>query len=51
MTIAIEIGNTMPKALVPAAARMTRISCVAYAVEESASDAKTARPIAFPIVW
>src|SRR5215211_636832 len=28
-----------------------RISCVAYAVEDSASDAKTARPTTFPMVW
>ena len=27
------------------------ISCVAYAVEESASEANTARPMALPMVW
>jgi hypothetical protein len=31
--------------------RITIISWVAYAVEESASDAKTAKPIALPIDW
>jgi hypothetical protein len=37
--------------MVPAAARITMISCVAYAVEESASEAKTASPTALPMVW
>ena len=30
---------------------MIRISCVAYAVEESASEEKTARPTALPMAW
>ena len=50
-TIAIEIGITKERAAVPAIARMIRISCVAYAVEDSASEEKTARPTALPIAW
>src|SRR5213592_3924370 len=50
-TIAMEIGKTWWNAAVPARARTSRISCVAYAVELSASDAKTARPTALPIAW
>ena len=49
--MATEIGKTLWKASVPATARTSRISCVAYAVELSASDAKTARPTALPIDW
>src|SRR5690349_21176499 len=51
MTMAIEMGTTIPKAMVPAAARITSISCVAYAVDERASDANTASPTPFPMVW
>jgi hypothetical protein len=36
---------------VPAIARMIMISCVAYAVEDSASEENTARPTALPIAW
>ncbi len=39
------IGTEAGRAAVPARMRMSRISSVAYATEESASDAKTARPV------
>jgi hypothetical protein len=45
------MGKRYPNAIVPATARMTMISCVAYAVDDNASDAKTASPTALPIVW
>ena len=47
--MAIDIGKAKLKAAVPAATRMTRVSWVAYAVDERASDEKTAKPIRFPI--
>src|SRR3990172_1661283 len=50
-TIATAMGSARPKAIAPAAARTTRISCVAYAVDDNASEAKTARPTVRPIVW
>ena len=49
--IASEIGNKYPYAIVPAAAMTPKISCVAYAVDDNASDAKTAKPTALPMVW
>ena len=49
--MAIEIGNTSEKAAVPASARMIRISWVAYAVDDSASEEKTASPTVLPMVW
>ena len=48
--MAMEIGKTKPSAAAPATVRIPRISCVAYAVDDNASDAKTARPTRFPIV-
>src|SRR5512135_3885103 len=47
--MATEIGMTKAKAAAPPVARMIRISWVAYAVDDSASEEKTARPIALPI--
>src|SRR5262249_3664755 len=41
--IANEIGSVRWMAAVPASTRMSRISSVAYATEDSASDEKTAR--------
>ena len=43
-TMANDSGTDMPSAIAPAAASTASISCVAYAVEDSASDANTARP-------
>src|SRR5262249_52493361 len=43
-----EIGIPTWSAPVPARARMRRISSVAYALDERASEAKTARPVARP---
>src|SRR6185436_10609594 len=51
VTMANAIGNKYPYAIAPAPAMTPRISCVAYAVEESASEAKTANPTTLPIVW
>ena len=50
-TIANESGTATPKAMAPAAASTASISCVAYAVEDSASDANTARPTILRIAW
>jgi hypothetical protein len=49
--MASETGKAKPNADVPTKARITRISCVAYAVEESASEANIASPTTFRIVW
>ena len=43
-----EIGTPMWSAPAPASARIRRISSVAYALDESASEANTARPVARP---
>ena len=50
-TIAADTGSTHESAAVPAMARMIRISCVAYAVDDSASEEKTASPTPLPIAW
>lgn len=52
MEIAMAIGTDKPRyAIEPVRARITRISSVAYAVEEIASDAKTASPTFLLITW
>src|SRR3989442_6020403 len=48
--IANEIGMEREKKAVPATANTNKISSVAYAVEESASEAKTASPTSLPTV-
>jgi hypothetical protein len=47
MLMAIPIGMVNARAAAPAAARMRRISSVAYATEDRASDAKTASAVRF----
>jgi hypothetical protein len=49
-TMAMAMGKAKAKAAVPAKARTTRISWLAYAVEDMASDANTARPTTLPKV-
>ena len=44
------IGIDSPKYAAPANERMIKISCVAYATDERASEAKTASPIVLLIV-
>ena len=46
--MATAIGNARLSAAAPASMRIRRISSVAYATEDSASDAKIARPVRGP---
>jgi len=46
----MAIGRDKLSAAVPASISISRISSVAYAVDERASEAKMARPTALPIV-
>src|SRR3989442_15236260 len=48
--IANEMGMEREKKAVPATAKTNKISSVAYAVDESASEAKTASPTSLPTV-
>ena len=48
--MAMAIGRDKLSAAVPASISISRISSVAYAVDERASEAKMARPTALPIV-
>ncbi|MNF18518.1 hypothetical protein D3C80_2226450 [compost metagenome] len=43
--MASAMGRLMPEAAAPAATSTSRISSVAYAVEDKASEAKTANPL------
>ena len=46
--MATAMGSASPSAAPPARTRISRISSVAYATEERASDANTARPVRGP---
>src|ERR687896_1233296 len=49
---ASDTGTISERALVPARARTSKTSCVAYDMEDRASDAKTGRAIVFgSSVW
>src|SRR5438034_3309362 len=49
--IAPAMGSDRLKNATPAVASTSRISSVAYATDESASDANTASPTALPMAW
>ena len=46
--MAMPMGTESVRAAAPARIRTRRVSSVAYATEESASEEKTARPVALP---
>ena len=49
--IAPAMGSERLKNAAPAVASTSRISSVAYATDDSASEANTARPTALPMAW